>query len=62
VRRGQPGPYQIQAAINAVHSDALTAADTGWDQILRLRERFGAGTVGTVGRAWWEWLREHVGG
>ena len=29
-----PGPYQIQAAINAVHSDAPTAADTDWRQIV----------------------------
>ena len=29
-----PGPYQIQAAINAVHSDAPTAAATDWRQIL----------------------------
>ncbi|MFF9213223.1 MULTISPECIES: RNA polymerase sigma factor [unclassified Streptomyces] len=36
LRRGRPGPYQIQAAINAVHSDAPTAQDTDWDQILRL--------------------------
>jgi RNA polymerase sigma-70 factor (ECF subfamily) len=34
--RDQPGPYQIQAAINAVHSDAPTAADTDWWQILQL--------------------------
>jgi RNA polymerase sigma-70 factor (ECF subfamily) len=34
--RNQPGPYQIQAAINAVHSDALTVADTEWRQILML--------------------------
>jgi RNA polymerase sigma-70 factor, ECF subfamily len=34
--RNQPGPYQIQAAINAVHSDAPTAADTDWRQILQL--------------------------
>jgi RNA polymerase sigma-70 factor, ECF subfamily len=34
--RNQPGPYQIQAAIQAVHSDALTAADTDWRQILQL--------------------------
>ena len=27
LRRNQPGPYQIQAAINAVHSDAATAAE-----------------------------------
>ncbi|MDQ3641999.1 MAG: RNA polymerase sigma factor, partial [Actinomycetota bacterium] len=36
IRRNQPGPYQIQAAINAVHSDAPTAADTDWAQILTL--------------------------
>ncbi|TCC58895.1 RNA polymerase sigma factor [Kribbella pittospori] len=36
LRRNQPGPYQLQAAINAVHSDAATAADTDWSQILQL--------------------------
>jgi RNA polymerase sigma-70 factor (ECF subfamily) len=36
LRRNQPGPYQIQAAINAVHSDAPTAAATDWSQILQL--------------------------
>jgi RNA polymerase sigma-70 factor, ECF subfamily len=36
LRRGQPGPYQLQAAISAVHSDAATWADTAWDQILIL--------------------------
>jgi RNA polymerase sigma-70 factor (ECF subfamily) len=36
LRRNQPGPYQIQAAINAVHSDAPTAADTDWRQIVSL--------------------------
>ena len=39
LRRNQPGPYQIQAAINAVHSDAPTAADTDWRQILRLYDQ-----------------------
>jgi len=39
LRRDQPGPYQIQAAINAVHSDAPTAADTDWRQILRLYDQ-----------------------
>jgi RNA polymerase sigma-70 factor, ECF subfamily len=39
LRRGQPGPYQIQAAINAVHSDAPTAADTDWRQILQLYDQ-----------------------
>ena len=36
LRRDQPGPYQIQAAINAVHSDASAAATTDWWQILQL--------------------------
>jgi RNA polymerase sigma-70 factor (ECF subfamily) len=39
LRRNQPGPYQIQAAINAVHSDAPTAADTDWRQILWLYDQ-----------------------
>jgi RNA polymerase sigma-70 factor (ECF subfamily) len=34
IRRGRPGPYQVQAAIAAVHSDAPSAAETAWDQIL----------------------------
>ncbi|MER7812780.1 sigma-70 family RNA polymerase sigma factor [Streptomyces sp900116325] len=39
LRRNRPGPYQIQAAINAVHSDAPTAAATDWGQILRLYDQ-----------------------
>jgi RNA polymerase sigma-70 factor (ECF subfamily) len=39
LQRGQPGPYQIQAAINAVHSDAASAADTDWRQILQLYDQ-----------------------
>jgi RNA polymerase sigma-70 factor (ECF subfamily) len=39
LRRNQPGPYQIQAAINAVHSDAPTAAATDWGQILQLYDQ-----------------------
>jgi RNA polymerase sigma-70 factor, ECF subfamily len=39
IRRNQPGPYQIQAAINAVHSDAPNAAATDWRQILQLYDR-----------------------
>jgi RNA polymerase sigma-70 factor (ECF subfamily) len=34
--RNQPGPYQIQAAINAVHSVAPATATTDWWQILQL--------------------------
>jgi RNA polymerase sigma-70 factor (ECF subfamily) len=39
LRRNMPGPYQIQAAINAVHSDATDAAHTDWGQILRLYDQ-----------------------
>jgi RNA polymerase sigma-70 factor (ECF subfamily) len=39
LRRNQPGPYQIQAAINAVHSDAPNAAATDWRQILQLYDQ-----------------------
>ena len=39
LRRNLPGPYQIQAAINAVHSDAPTSADTDWRQILTLYDQ-----------------------
>ena len=36
LRRNRPGPYQLQAAINAVHGDAASAAETDWSQILRI--------------------------
>jgi RNA polymerase sigma-70 factor (ECF subfamily) len=39
LRRNQPGPYQVQAAINAVHSDAPTAADTDWREIVALYDQ-----------------------
>ncbi|MBO3751649.1 RNA polymerase sigma factor [Streptosporangiaceae bacterium NEAU-GS5] len=39
LRRGRPGPYQIQAAINAVHADARTAAETDWGQIVQLYDQ-----------------------
>ncbi|MFZ2175310.1 MAG: RNA polymerase sigma factor [Rhodococcus sp. (in: high G+C Gram-positive bacteria)] len=39
LRRNQPGPYQVQAAIAAVHSDAPTASDTDWSQILQLYDQ-----------------------
>jgi RNA polymerase sigma-70 factor (ECF subfamily) len=39
LRRNRPGPYQIQAAINAVHSDAATAAETDWMQIVLLYDQ-----------------------
>jgi RNA polymerase sigma-70 factor (ECF subfamily) len=39
LRRNRPGPYQIQAAINAVHTDAVTADDTDWLQVLALYDQ-----------------------
>ncbi|KAA2247294.1 sigma-70 family RNA polymerase sigma factor [Solihabitans fulvus] len=39
LRRNQPGPYQLQAAINAVHTDAPTAAATDWSQIRQLYDQ-----------------------
>src|SRR4029077_13424705 len=39
LRRNHPGPFQIQAAINAVHSDAASAADTDWRAILALYDQ-----------------------
>jgi len=36
LRRNQPGPYQLQAAINAVHADAVTLEDTDCAQIVTL--------------------------
>ena len=46
--RNEPGPYQVQAAINAVHSDASSAADTDWRQILALYDRLLAIAPGAV--------------
>ena len=37
--RNQPGPYQLQAAISAVHADAATAEQTDWSQILALYDQ-----------------------
>jgi RNA polymerase sigma-70 factor (ECF subfamily) len=48
LRRNQPGPYQIQAAIQAVHSDAPTAAATDWRQILQLYDQLLALTPSPV--------------
>ncbi|GAA4301574.1 RNA polymerase sigma factor [Actinomadura luteofluorescens] len=39
LRIGRPGPYQIQAAVNAVHGDAANAEDTRWDQVLQLYDQ-----------------------
>ncbi|MGN6693989.1 MAG: RNA polymerase sigma factor [Aquihabitans sp.] len=39
LRRNQPGAYQVQAAIQAVHTDAATAEATDWVQILALYDQ-----------------------
>jgi RNA polymerase sigma-70 factor (ECF subfamily) len=54
LRRNMPGPYQIQAAINAVHSDAPRGTETDWRQILALYDQllvFDASPVVTLNRA-----------
>ena len=38
LRRRQPGPFQVQAAIAAVHDEAASAETTDWPQILALYE------------------------
>ena len=52
--RGPVGPYQLQAAIAAVHDEAATAAATDWPQILALYDvltRVSPGPVVTLNRA-----------
>jgi RNA polymerase sigma-70 factor (ECF subfamily) len=39
LRRNQPGAYQLQAAINAVHADAATFEQTDWWQIVALYDQ-----------------------
>ena len=39
LRRDRPGPYQVQAAINAVHTDAESVQATDWPQILTLYDQ-----------------------
>jgi RNA polymerase sigma-70 factor, ECF subfamily len=39
LRRNQPGTYQLQAAINAVHADAPTVEATDWPQIVALYDQ-----------------------
>ncbi|QXV58958.1 RNA polymerase sigma factor [Amycolatopsis sp. TNS106] len=51
---GPVGPYQVQAAIAAVHCEAATVADTDWPQILALYdvlEKVSPGPVVTLNRA-----------
>jgi RNA polymerase sigma-70 factor (ECF subfamily) len=42
LRRNQPGPFQIQAAIAAVHADAASAVATDWAQIVALYDQLHA--------------------
>jgi RNA polymerase sigma-70 factor, ECF subfamily len=54
LKLNRPGPYEVQAAINAVHSDAPTAGDTDWTQILALYDQllsFGPNPVVMLNRA-----------
>jgi RNA polymerase sigma factor (sigma-70 family) len=54
LERGPAGPYQVQAAIAAVHDEALRAEDTDWPQILALYELLEAlapNPIVTVNRA-----------
>ena len=54
VGRQRPGPFQIQAAINAVHSDAASAGETDWAQIVELYDqlmRFTATPIVALNRA-----------
>jgi RNA polymerase sigma-70 factor (ECF subfamily) len=39
LHRNQPGPYQLQAAINAVHADAVSVQATDWSQIVTLYDQ-----------------------
>ena len=39
LRRGRPGRYQLLAAINAVHTDAATAEETDWRQVVALYDQ-----------------------
>jgi len=48
LRRGTPGPYQVQAAIQAVHADAASAAATDWRQVLALYDSLLAVAPGPV--------------
>jgi RNA polymerase sigma-70 factor (ECF subfamily) len=50
LRLGQPGAYQIQAAINAVHSAAPSTQETDWAQILALYDQLLVVSPGPVVR------------
>ncbi|MGO4350416.1 RNA polymerase sigma factor [Rhizobium sp. RAF36] len=54
IRHRRPGPYQIQAAIAAIHSRAKRAEDTDWEEIeilYRVLERLQPSPVITLNRA-----------
>lgn len=54
LRPGQTGPYQLQAAIAAVHAEAATAEEKDWPQIVALYtvlEAMAPGPVVTLNRA-----------
>ena len=48
LRIDRPGAYQIQAAINAVHSEAITFADTDWTQIVQLYDQLMSTAPGPI--------------
>ncbi len=48
LRRNRPGHYQLLAAVNAVHTDAASAADTDWSQVLALYDQMYAATPTSV--------------
>src|SRR5438270_10669217 len=54
MRHNRPGPYQVQAAIAALHARAPAAADTDWAQIealYRALEQMQPSPVITLNRA-----------
>ncbi len=54
IRHRRPGPYQVQAAIAALHSRAKRAADTDWEEIdllYQMLERLTPSPVVTLNRA-----------
>jgi RNA polymerase sigma factor (sigma-70 family) len=46
--RTPPGPYQLQAAIAALHDEAIRAEETDWTQILALYELLALGTQNPI--------------
>jgi len=54
LRHNRPGPYQVQAAIDATHSRAASAAETDWtniDHLYRALEQMQPSPVVTLNRA-----------